>query len=182
MMEEKNEIFQHLSQACAQRSRQMAEHCLCVKIGEQKLYHFENGRLIRTYVISTSLRAPSCIENSYGTPTGLHEVAEKIGAGAAAGTVFKARVPTGYLWPDAPEVESRKNLVTTRILRLRGLEPGHNAGPGCDSYNRFIYIHGTNHPERLGTPATAGCPVLSDAEMVELFDLVPEGSLVWLEE
>ena len=180
-MDEK-EIFRRVSEACARRSRPRAEHCLCVQIGEQKLYHFQDGRLVRTYTISTSLRPPSCIENSFGTPTGLHEVAEKIGAGAPEGAVFKAREPAGYLWRDAPELETRKNLVTTRILRLRGLEPGHNAGPGCDSYNRFIYIHGTNHPEKLGTPATAGCPVLSDAEVVELFDAVPEGSLVWMEE
>ncbi len=153
-----------------------------MQIGEQKLYHFHEGRLVRTYTISTSLRPPSCIENSFGTPTGLHEVAEKIGAGAAEGMVFKSRAPVGYLWRDAPVAESRKNLVTTRILRLRGLEPGRNAGPGCDSYDRFIYIHGTNHPEKLGTPATAGCPVLSDAEVIELFDKVPEGSLVWMEE
>lgn len=137
---------------------------------------------MRTYTVSTSLRPPSCIENSYGTPMGLHEVAEKIGAGAATGTVFKGRLPAGYLWRDAPESERLKNLVTTRILRLRGLEPGRNAGPGCDSYNRYIYIHGTNHPEKLGAPATAGCPVLSDADVIELFEQVPEGSLVWMEE
>jgi len=160
----------------------MAEHCLCVKIGEQKLYHFEHGRLVRTYTVSTSLRPPSCIENSFGTPSGLHEVADKIGADAPEGTVFKARLPVGYRWPDAPEPERLKSLVTTRILRLRGLEPGHNAGPGCDSYNRYIYIHGTNHPEKLGTPASAGCVLLSDADVIELFDRVPEGSVVWVEE
>ena len=181
-MKNEEEIFQRVSQASAGRSRQTTEHCLCVKIGEQKLYHFRHGKLVRDYVISTSLRPPSCIANSLGTPTGLHAIADKIGAGAPPGTVFKSRVPAGYLWRDAPEPERAKNLVSTRILRLRGLDPGLNSGPGCDSYDRFIYIHGTSHPELLGTPATAGCPVLSDADVIELFDLVPEGSLVWMEE
>ncbi len=175
------EILQRACQACARRSHQITEHCLCIKIGEQKLYHFQHGKPVREYVISTSLRPPSCLANSLGTPTGLHEVADKIGAGAPSGTVFKSRLPAGYLWKDAPEQERAKNLVSTRILRLRGLEAGLNSGPGCDSYDRFIYIHGTSHPELIGQPATAGCPVLRDSDVIELFDAVPEGSSVWIE-
>jgi hypothetical protein len=59
--------------------------------------------------------------------------------------------------------------------------PGHNAGPGRDSYDRYIYIHGTSQPHKLGTPNSHGCVLLSDAEVIELFDAVPEGSLVWVE-
>jgi len=176
------EIFQRVNEACAQRSRQRTKHCLCVKIGEQKLYHFQGDELEKVYPISTSLRPPSCLEHSLGTPTGLHEVADKIGRGAKPGMVFKSRLQTGWTWKEAPAEEMLKNLVTTRIMRLRGLEPGKNSGPGRDSYDRFIYIHGTNHPEKLGTPQTAGCPALSDADVIELFDKVPEGSLVWMEE
>jgi hypothetical protein len=176
------EIFRRVSEAAAARSRQTPEHCLCVKIGEQKLFHFHRGRLARVYVISTSRNPPSCIENSHGTPTGLHEVADKIGAGAPNGMVFKGRQPTGWTWRDAPPAEAKNNLVTTRILRLRGLEPGHNTGPGRDSYDRYIYIHGTNQPSQLGTPNSAGCVLLSDTEVIDLFETVPEGSLVWIEE
>lgn len=153
-----------------------------MQIGEQKLYHFDGDDLEKVYTISTSLKEPSCQENSQGTPTGLHEIADKIGDGAEPGTVFVGRKPMDWLWEMTPPNFLGKNLVTSRILRLRGLEPGHNAGPGCDSYDRFIYIHGTNHPKQLGRPQTAGCPVLSDADVIELFDKVPEGSLVWVEE
>jgi hypothetical protein len=177
-----NEIFRQVSEACAQRSRQRTEHCLCVKIGEQKLYHFREDKLEKIYTISTSLLPPSCEENSQGTPTGLHEVADKIGAGAKPGMVFKGRQPVGWTWEYTPSSDLGRNLVTSRILRLRGLEPGHNVGPGRDTYDRFIYIHGTNHPKQLGRPQTAGCPVLSDADIIELFEKVPEGSLVWVEE
>ncbi len=176
------EIYGHLTQACAARSRQATQHCLGVKIGEQKLYHFRDGALVRVYVISTSRNPPSCIENSLGTPTGLHEVADKIGADAPAGMVFKSREPTGWTWREAPPQEAQNNLITSRILRLRGLEPGHNAGPGRDSYDRYIYIHGTSQPNKLGTPNSHGCVLLSDAEVIELFDAVPEGAMVWVEE
>jgi hypothetical protein len=177
-----DKLFWRVSEACAARSRQTTKHCLFVKIGEQKLYHFRDGQCVREYAVSTSREPPSCVENSFGTPTGLHEIADKIGAGAPPGMVFVSRLPTGQTWREIPLLEAAKNLVTTRILRLRGLEPGHNAGPGRDSYDRFIYIHGTNHPGKLGTPASGGCVLLSDAEVIELFDAVPEGSLVWIEE
>jgi hypothetical protein len=181
MMGKANEIYQRVTEACAQRSRQTTEHCLCVKIGEQKLYHFERGAPVREYVVSTSREPPSCVENSLGTPTGLHMVADKIGVGAPAGMVFKSRVAQGWTWPEAPAGEAKVNLITTRIMRLRGLEPGHNAGPGRDSYDRYIYIHGTSQPGKLGTPNSHGCVLLSDAEVAELFEAVPEGSLVWVE-
>ncbi len=95
--------------------------------------------------------------------------------------VFVGRQPTGKTWREMSAEENGKNLITTRILRLRGLEPGHNAGPGRDSYDRYIYLHGTNHPEELGTPASAGCVLLSDVDIGELFENVPEGCLVWME-
>ncbi len=159
----------------------MTKLCLCVQIGEQKLYLFAEGILRKTHTISTSRNAPSCIENSHGTPAGLHEIADKIGEGAPLGMVFVARQPTGKTWTQLGAEENLKNLITTRILRLRGLEPGLNAGPGRDSYDRYIYIHGTNHPAKLGTPASAGCIQLADAEVIELFDQVPEGSVLWIE-
>jgi len=96
--------------------------------------------------------------------------------------VFEARQPIGKTWQEVEVAKNARNLITTRIMRLRGLEPGHNAGPGRDSYNRYIYLHGTNYPEKLGTPVSAGCVLLSDEDVSELFENVPEGSLVWIEE
>ena len=50
-------------------------------IKQQKMYHQKEGKTVKTYVISTSLKSPSCEENSLGTPWGLHEVCEVIGSG-----------------------------------------------------------------------------------------------------
>ena len=94
-----------------------------------------------------------------------------------------ARHPEGrrpvYLAPTRPQAQQR-NLITTRIIRLRGLEAGHNSGTGCDSYERYIYIHGTNHEGRIGVPFSGGCIELRNSDMAELFDCVDEGDLIWI--
>jgi len=134
----------------------------------------------KIYTISTSLKPPSCVADSNGTPTGIHVIADKIGGGEPAGMVFKGRVPTGKHFSEYEGDEASRNLITSRILRLRGLQAGHNVGPGCDSYDRYIYIHGTNHEERIGQPFSGGCVEMRNPEVLELFELVDEGDLVWI--
>jgi len=137
-------------------------------------------RVSKTYIISTSLKPSSCVADSNGTPTGLHEIADKIGNGQPEGMVFKGRVPTGKHFSNYEDEEGTRNLITSRILRLRGLEPGHNSGKGCDSYDRYIYIHGTNHEERIGEPFSGGCVEMLNADVIELFGRVESGDLVWV--
>lgn len=136
----------------------------------------------QSHVISTSLRPPSNVKDSLGTPRGLHEIAEKIGADAPPGIVFKNRVSTGKHFSEFGNAAQTQNLITTRILWLRGLEPGANAGGNVDSHQRYIYIHGTNHEERLGTPFSAGCIEMNNLEIIGLFDEVRTGDQVWLED
>jgi hypothetical protein len=156
------------------------EDCLLVSIGEQKLWHFRGGSALAAYSISTSRAAPSCIPNSLGTPTGLHQVAEKIGAGEPLGMVFKGRVPQGFHWREVPLAQRGENLITTRILWLEGLEPAHNQGLGCDTHARYIYIHGTNQADKIGSPNSHGCVLLRDADILELFEATPREALVWI--
>ncbi len=137
---------------------------------------------MRSYVVSTSLRPPSNIRNSLGTPRGLHHIDERIGAGALPGTVFKGRVNLGRHYQELSDEENAPNLITTRILWLRGLEPGINAGGEVDTHDRYVYIHGTNHEDHLGRPASAGCIEMSNREIIELFDEVRSGDLVWIED
>lgn len=157
------------------------EHALYVSIGEQKLYALSGGSLRKTYAVSTSRRPPSCVENSLGTPTGLHVIEEKIGDGLAAGTVLKGRVPTGENCYEVSAARNEANLITTRILWLRGLEDGVNAGPGVDTHDRYVYIHGTNQEDRIGEPNSHGCVLLRNDEVTELFDATPSGALVLIE-
>jgi lipoprotein-anchoring transpeptidase ErfK/SrfK len=43
---------------------------------------------------------------------------------------------------------------------------------------RYIYIHGTKHEERIGTPDSHGCIRMRNDDVIELFDLVAEGTPV----
>ena len=142
----------------------------------------EAEKVLMRYTVSTSLKVPSCIADSNGTPTGLHAIADKIGNGQPAGMVFKGRVPTGKHFSEYRGEAAERNLITSRILRLRGLQPGKNAGPGCDSYQRYIYIPGSNHEERIGQPFSGGCVEMRNADVIELFDRVNKGDLVWIVE
>ncbi len=134
----------------------------------------------KIYTVSTSKNPPSCIENSLGTPLGLHALADKIGGESPEGMVFQGRQPVQH-YSLFSEDAQKDNLITSRILRLRGLETGKNSGPGRDSYDRYIYIHGTNHENRIGQPFSGGCIEMRNKEIIELFNLVDSGDLVWVE-
>ena len=154
-----------------------AEDCIVVSIDQQKLWHIR-GQDCRTSVVSTARAGRGCVQDSHQTPEGLHQVCEKIGAGAVPGMVFKARQPTGTLASEWPSPED--NLITSRILWLDGLEPGRNQGVATDgrvvdTRRRFVYIHGTNQSDKLGQPNSHGCVLLSDADVIRLFDVVPVG-------
>ena len=167
-------------QSCRVLSIIPTDRWLIISIADQLMVLIQNDQEKRRFTISTSKNPPSCLEDSLGTPTGLHRIEDKIGADQPEGMVFKGRQPTGRHFTDYTGEEAQQNLITSRILRLRGLEAGKNAGPGRDSYDRYIYIHGTNHEARIGTPFSGGCIELRNREMIELFDAVEVGDLVWI--
>jgi hypothetical protein len=156
---------------------------LIVRIGSQTLQAYGDGALRRSYPVSTSRNPPSNARGSLGTPLGLHAIAARIGGEQPIGTVFRARVPTGrhYLEAGAAEGDT-EDLITSRILWLRGLEPGKNAGGEVDTYARLVYIHGTCHEDRIGTPASAGCIRMVNRDIVELYETVRTGDWVWIGE
>lgn len=45
---------------------------------------------------------------------------------------------------------------------------------------RFYGIHGTNAPESIGTHASHGCIRMYDSDVIELYSIVPLGTLVWI--
>lgn len=165
-------------EACSAVGIKPAERLLVVHIAHQTLQFFLRETLVKTYVISTSARPPCNVRDSLGTPRGLHEVAERIGGEQPAGMVFKSRVPTGFHFRELDEEQQRGNLVTSRILWLRGLEPGVNQGGDVDTYGRYIYIHGTNHEDRLGTPQSAGCVLMANHDIAQLYEDVRRGDHV----
>lgn len=148
---------------------------LVVDASAQRLGLLEGGRLVFEAAISTALNGLGCQENSYRTPTGWHRIQACLGAGAEPGTVFRAKAPTGEVWRGEPRSE---DLILTRVLPLEGLEEGWNRGPGHDSFERFIYLHGTNQEGLLGQPVSHGCVRLGNADIADLFDRVAVGDPV----
>lgn len=170
--------WEQVIQTCQRLGIKPTPRILFVRISTQTMQFFRAGELVRSYVISTSKRPPSNVKGSLGTPRGLHEIAERIGAGQPPGMVFKARVATGHHFSELAEAATEGNLITTRILWLRGLEEGINRGGEVDTYDRYIYIHGTNHEDRIGTPQSAGCVLMKNLEIAELYEEVRAGDQV----
>lgn len=155
-----------------------ADRLLLVDAGEQTLRVLEGGREIFRCPISTSENGVGCREGSGCTPWGWHRIHRVIGHGAALGARFDSRKPTGEVWRGGP-VEG--DWITTRILWLEGLEPGVNKGPGVDSFERYIYIHGTAREDELGRPGSHGCVRVSNLDAAQLADhVVSKGDLVWI--
>jgi hypothetical protein len=179
------EVLEHATNRIAALGRKPTERLIVVSLARQLLALYQGSALVRSYAASTSRRPPSNVRDSLGTPRGLHEIAERVGAGAPPGMVFVGRRPTGRHFSELPEMEQARSLVTTRILWLRGLEPGFNAGDDAegrcvDTHRRYVYIHGTNREDLLGSPASSGCVQLGNLDVIDLHDRVRAGDLVWM--
>jgi L,D-transpeptidase YbiS len=142
---------------------------LRVDVASQTMRLLRDGEAVKSWPVSTSRFGLGFEPGSFKTPTGRFSVAEKIGAGAPLWAEFKSRQPTGLLAEPGGESDG----VLTRILWLEGLDPDN-----ANTRERYIYFHGTNREDLIGTPASHGCVRLRNEDMVELFDLVPQGTPV----
>jgi UDP-N-acetylmuramate--alanine ligase len=149
---------------------------LLVDVASQRLLVVEDGGVRRRFGVSTAAAGVDGREGSFGTPAGVHRIGRRIGQDMELGTWFRSREPVGRWEPGGPQ--DREDLILTRILTLVGCEEGVNRGAGCDSESRFIYIHGTNHEDRIGEPVSHGCIRLSNTDVIHLFDHVAEGDPV----
>ena len=152
---------------------------LFVNITEQKMYYIKEGGIVKTYVISSSSYGVGNKAGSNKTPIGLHKVKQKFGEetpinGKMIGRVFYGDIATIY----TDNTKSKTDDVCSRILWLVGLEEGLNKGEGIDSYNRYIYIHGTPEEGRLGKPASHGCIRMKNKEVIELYEKIKIDTLV----
>jgi hypothetical protein len=155
-----------------------------INVSKQLLSLFdENGELLRQYPVSTSKYGTGNQNGSEKTPLGLHRIKDKLGGAMPVNEVFIGRVPHGNLDEcRARGVELPDDVIMSRIMWLEGMEPGRNKGGYVDTYQRYIYIHGTNHEDSIGTPASIGCIRMRNQDIVDLFRLVEVGSEVLIEE
>jgi len=143
---------------------------LVILIDDQRLRVLRGDDRIREFAVSTSLHGTGFEKDSYKTPVGRFRIVEKIGEEEPVGTIFKCRLPVG-IWN--PDDASEDDLILSRILRLDGLD-----SENANTLERCIYIHGTNHEDMIGKPASHGCVRLANADMIELCGMVLVGTLV----
>lgn len=148
---------------------------LLVSVARQLMQLLDDqGGVLREYQVSTALAGVGEISGSYQTPRGRHIIRAKIGAGQPENTVFVRRRPTGEIWtPELGEKFPGRDWILTRILWLSGCQPGHNRLGCVDTMRRYIYIHGSPDTAEMGVPGSHGCIRMRNADIVELFDLIP---------
>lgn len=152
-----------------------------ISIASQRLFFFVDGRCEKTFIISTAKNGPGEQAGSYCTPRGWHSIADIIGLDAPMNTVFKARKPTGQIFSRELEKEFPDNdWILTRIIRLKGQEIGFNQGENCDTYKRFVYIHGCPDDLVLGQPASHGCIRMRNRDVVQLAMLLSLNNTVFI--
>ncbi|MEY3182363.1 MAG: putative L,D-transpeptidase ErfK/SrfK [Pseudomonadota bacterium] len=167
----------------AQKKARPTPYTIVIDSKYQTMTVLRNQTVDAVYTISTSKHGLGQALNSYKTPVGLHKIVEKIGNDVPPYGIFHRRQYTGVVWQPPPPRLHLKDYIVTRVLRLKGLEPGLNAGRDkqgqlVDSEKRAIYIHGTTMEWKIGKPHTKGCIHMRNKDMIDLFNRVPTGTLV----
>jgi lipoprotein-anchoring transpeptidase ErfK/SrfK len=140
---------------------------IVIEINHQTLKLLNGEHLTASYSISSSRFGLGSDEGSFRTPTGGFRICEKIGDNVPVWMAFKGRVPTGVIVPPGGDDDH----VLTRILWLEGVDNENR-----NTKERYIYIHGTNQEDLIGTPASHGCIRMKNHEMIDLFDRVAIGT------
>ena len=152
-----------------------------IDISKQRLFLLDNMEIVRSYPISSSKYGEGSTQNSFKTPLGNHVIKDMIGNNAIKNTIFISRINTkrqAEIIHD--EAKSDNDYVTTRIMWLDGQEEGKNKGKGVDSYQRYIYIHGTHEEGLIGQKASHGCIRMFNSDVIELFNDVKKGTKVYI--
>jgi len=150
-----------------------------VDVPTQTLVLRDGERIILEVQVSTARNGVGEVMGSECTPRGHHVICAKIGAGQPANAVFVGRRPTGEIYsPGLRKVYPERDWILTRILWLKGCEPGRNRLGNVDTMRRFIYIHGAPDDDPMGVPGSRGCVKMNNADLIRLFDLVEIGTPV----
>lgn len=170
-----------LSNAWAKIAQCCPDHAnrwIIVDVQSQQLALLREKVVLQRWPVSTAEAGINNRTGSGGTPAGLHRILQGIGKFAPFGAIFESRQPTGGIWNPADTRDSGSDLILTRILTLDGQEEGINRGPGIDSLERYIYIHGTNQEALIGQPVSHGCVRMTNADIINLYDHIEEGDPV----
>jgi len=154
-----------------------------ISITKQQLLLLDGENIKKKYSVSTAKNGSGMRKNSECTPLGEHIIAEKIGHDAKQNSIFVGRAETNELYvPEMRKLFPDRDWILTRILWLSGTEEGKNKGNNVDSYERYIYIHGSPEETKMGKPGSRGCIRMRNSDVIELFELVSVGTIVTITE
>ena len=156
---------------------------LLIDTANQTLDVYDGDELIKRFSVSSANNGAGQLENTGCTPLGRHTIAQKIGGEYPMNAVFVGRVFTGEIYDDELGREHPdRDWILSRILWLDGCEDGVNKGKNadgvCDTFSRYIYIHGTPDTEPMGKPMSHGCVRMRNEDIVWLYDVVDVGTAV----
>lgn len=152
---------------------------IVIHIGAQRLDLHDDGSLLQSYAISSALKGTGQLKGSFCTPLGRHVVRAKIGTGQPENTVFVGRRPTGEIYtPALGATFPGRDWILTRIMWLSGCEPGKNRLGAVDTMRRYIYIHGSPDSAIMGAPGSIGCIRMRNADVIDLYERAPVGTMV----
>ncbi len=152
-------------------------------IAAQRLQLYWGGNVLMDVAVSTARNGAGELSGSECTPRGWHVIRARIGEGCPPGSVFVGRRFTGEIHtPELAASHPERDWILSRILWLSGLERGRNRGGKVDSMRRYIYIHGCPDSEPMGIPRSRGCIRMRNADIIRMFDQVPVGTRVLIEE
>ena len=172
-------IIDRVNNYCEEKKGKTYDEILFVSVKEQKMYHIVENTIVKEYLVSTAKKGVGNQKNSDMTPHGLHYVKQKHGSktpknGRMIGRVFYGQIATIY----ADTTSSKTDDITSRILWLSGMEKDINKGGNVDSYNRYIYIHGTSEEGKIGTPSSHGCVRMLNTDIIQLYAKIKIGTKV----
>jgi lipoprotein-anchoring transpeptidase ErfK/SrfK len=133
-----------------EKSDEDFDQVLLVRIGENKVYLYEGGKITHEWTVATG-------QPEYATPTGIFEVTEK------------RYLPT---WVNpAPDTwgASMPESIPPGLGNPLGLRAINWSAPA-------IRFHGTTATYSLGYNASHGCVRMANEDVIELYDLIDVGT------
>lgn len=154
-----------------------------VIVPSQQMLLYENDELIQTYSVSTAKNGVGEQNGSEKTPRGWHQIRAKIGDGHPPNAIFRSRRFTGEIYaPEMKKLYPERDWILTRILWLSGLEHGKNRLGEVDTMRRYVYIHGTPDETDISIPGSKGCIRMQNQDIIELFNQIPVGTRLFIQE
>jgi L,D-transpeptidase-like protein len=157
----------------------MSPFAIEVDVPTQMLTVTNAGKIVMQARVATARNGAGEKRGSECTPRGRHYIRAKVGAGLPAAAVLVSRRFTEEIYsPQMRMLHPARDWILTRIMWLSGLDRGKNRLGDVDTMRRYVYIHGCPDEDEMGVPSSRGCIKMRNAEIIQLFDLVPVGTPV----